>query len=433
MHKGILTAFRNSDNVKNIVVKYTGALFALGLQLTLVRLLTVDTYGYYVQAIAVVNIFATACAFGQQTYLNKRISILNFERDQNGINNEILSSHILIFIALTIVVIIASTILPLSADSSNVIFMTENIPYLCISIFLIAYGRCLAGIARGYGLVLAENTSISIGKPLFQFICAFVLFLVVVGGKLSLQASLLALIVAQAIHLLFLSLYVYVKRPTFFYKVAENRVKKFDLISLKKISESAQFTFLNIMTAIEKNVDIIIVGLLVGPKMAAIYSICTRIYSIAMMSQAALSAVFASKAANAYAAGNLKDLKRRYNYLTSFNFIISLSTFIVCVLFGEMILEIFSTGFKTGYMALLVLTGAGLARALAGPANVTANMVGAQFYSILVVIVTIIVGIFAMYFFTKLYGIEGTALGLALMVVGRAFILRIVLRTRYHI
>ena len=152
-----------------------------------------------------------------------------------------------------------------------------------------------------------------------------------------------------------------------------------------------------------------------------------------MMSQAALSAVFASKAAKAYAAGNLKDLKRRYNYLTSFNFIISLSTFIVCVLFGEMILEIFSTGFKTGYMALLVLTGAGLARALAGPANVTANMVGAQFYSILVVIVTIIVGIFAMYFFTKLYGIEGTALGLALMVVGRAFFLRIVLRTRYHI
>jgi O-antigen/teichoic acid export membrane protein len=114
--------------------------------------------------------------------------------------------------------------------------------------------------------------------------------------------------------------------------------------------------------------EVIVVGVFLGPTAAAFFFVATRITNVFAMITGSITA-YATTQISALFHGNAKDeLQTILRSLAIISVALAAGVFIVIAVGGKMLLWIFGSVYVTGYPALLVLAAGACAGALAGPA-----------------------------------------------------------------
>ena len=115
------------------------------------------------------------------------------------------------------------------------------------------------------------------------------------------------------------------------------------------------------------DLDILIVGLFMKPEELGVFAAALRITMFLAFFIQAAHQIIMRDTADALREENHAALSRLIGRTNSFNLAVSVAALIGTMLFGKMVLGIFGPAFTQGYVALVILVGAQVVRAAAGP------------------------------------------------------------------
>lgn len=410
----------SSDNLRAISLKYIGIALMFILQILLVKLSGVEQYGIYVSLLALCNILGTATAFGQLTFLTKNVAIKN--TDENN-----LPTPPYVYQA---VIIFVFCYLILMAVASLLNHIDINLPseaYFFILILFIALLRLLSGAARGIGYALTELTHTNITKPIVQ--ATSVIFLYLLARQYVNAADLIfALLLSNLVVILLI--YLSISKNLAFKLATYKNAQRTEIFG--QVQESAPFALLNVITALEKNIDLIIVSALLGAHSAGVYGFISRLYRLSNVAQSTLNIVFGSKAAKSFSDNNLTKLRALTKSVVLINTANAIFFLLFFVFASDYILKLIEPDLMLGKVPLIILLISAVIRSLCGPVSVTANMTGNQLDAVKITLTTIIAGSILIYFLTATYGLVGTACGVSTLSLSRAILLRTMLHHKLN-
>lgn len=134
--------------------------------------------------------------------------------------------------------------------------------------------------------------------------------------------------------------------------------------------------FIAAAQAVNRQADIIMLGVLQGPTAAGIYTIATRGAGLINFVLFAVNAALAPRIASLYAAGDLAGIQRLATRSSRLIFLFSLPGVLAFVFFGGWFMGLFGEEFLVGATALAILSVAQLINAAAGSVGVCLTMTG---------------------------------------------------------
>lgn len=124
-----------------------------------------------------------------------------------------------------------------------------------------------------------------------------------------------------------------------------------------------------------RQIDLIVMGFLVGGLGTAAYAVASRIADLALLGQHAFGQTYAPRVGRHRSHDNGVAISREYNATRALSFLATVSVALVLVLLGERALGIFGD-FARGYPALLVITAGHLLTASFGVHDMHMSMTG---------------------------------------------------------
>jgi O-antigen/teichoic acid export membrane protein len=122
--------------------------------------------------------------------------------------------------------------------------------------------------------------------------------------------------------------------------------------------------------------DTLLLGRLADTSAVGVYTVATRLVSLAVFVMAPLNALFAPHFAHFHHQGDVVRLSATYTSATNWILRLSLPAFVVLVVFPSELLGLFGTGFRTGAAVTVLLAVGQLVNAGTGPCGTLLNMSG---------------------------------------------------------
>lgn len=177
---------------------------------------------------------------------------------------------------------------------------------------------------------------------------------------------------------------------------------------------------------IMKRVDLIFIGIMLGPASAGIYALMVHFADGATIASKSALSVFSPKAAAAYKQGNTSELRRVYIWALAFvcgsSIIMAAAEFVIV----PYILPYIGDGYMAGFNSLLILLGWYIIATLFGPASNLMIMSQYERAAMWMTIISALINITLNPLFIYHYGIEGAA-----FVTGFVVALRNILSAAY--
>jgi O-antigen/teichoic acid export membrane protein len=143
-------------------------------------------------------------------------------------------------------------------------------------------------------------------------------------------------------------------------------------------STAFQLTIFSTTMLVIAQVDVVVVGVLLGPEAAASYATASRISKFVPFGLTAINIALAPLAARLLQAGRTDELQRVILRAAAAIFVTTVPLAIGAIVFGRSLLALFGPEFVTGYGALVLLTLGRAANALFGPTAILLTMSGNQ-------------------------------------------------------
>jgi O-antigen/teichoic acid export membrane protein len=315
-----------------------------------------NEYGAYAYAFAWAYLLAALSGLGLTTGVLKFIPRFLVEKDWARLKGIICRSRQLTLVAGILLATMGTvTVLGLQPPKIN--------PHtLLVGMWLVPLLAALnlqAEIIRGAKRVALAYFPPLILLPILSL--GFAGFMMLTGGtltsRLTMSAVLLALMVSLAAQAWSIGsiLPEHIKQTPAIYETVEWLRISLPLM----LMTGFQFVF--------SKTDLLMVGMLIGPKQAGIYNVTSKTASLVMIVLTAVNAISAPMIASCYARGDMVSLQRLVHgamkWTAGFSLIIALGIIIM----GTPILELFGAAFVEGYWALAILVGGQLINACAGP------------------------------------------------------------------
>lgn len=163
--------------------------------------------------------------------------------------------------------------------------------------------------------------------------------------------------------------------------------------------------------------DTIMLGIFKTSSDVGVYAVVLKIAVIISFTLQAINSILAPKLSHAYHAKNYKSFDNLIKHSTQLNFIISLFTIVLIIIFRNFILGIFGEEFKAASDALIILSLGQFFNAFCGPVGIVLQMTGRQklFQNILLCGLTI--NVVLNFILIGPYGITGAAIASAVSLV----------------
>ncbi|MDB4264745.1 polysaccharide biosynthesis C-terminal domain-containing protein [bacterium] len=171
--------------------------------------------------------------------------------------------------------------------------------------------------------------------------------------------------------------------------------------------------FVSGMNLLQKQSDIMIIGAILGTWEVGIYTVVSRVATLAGFGLGAINAILAPMIAQKYARGQREDLQRLVTFASRCAFSFALFVVTTLFLFGDLALGVFGTDFIEGYSALRILLVAQLVNAFTGPVGFLMIMTTYQKEAAWIVAVCAVLNIVLNLLLIPLYGINGAAFATA--------------------
>ena len=140
------------------------------------------------------------------------------------------------------------------------------------------------------------------------------------------------------------------------------------------------------VTVLLREIDIILLGILVGPAEAGIFAVVRRAINVLMFGGTVVNMVYAPLFAATGRDSTTGSLQRAFGQAAKQAFILVVPIAACFLFFGEAILGLFGTEFRSGYYALIIFSLGELFQYLLGPAVLALHMTKNEIMSAKIVI-----------------------------------------------
>jgi O-antigen/teichoic acid export membrane protein len=390
-------------------VKVTGAGLLFALHVLLAILLGVVQYGIYVYAITWVNILAILCLLGFQTSLVRFIAEYNAKQQWGILRGIIRRSNQTVLGCSILVGIIGSTItLFLKERLSGGLAITFYIAFGLLPIFALC--RLQEASLRGLKCVVQSEL-------LLRFIRPVLLALIVAGlffwTKNSLSAASVMAGNVVAVVGVFLTGTVLLR------KALPEPASQAELAYAQRqwLKVSLPLLLIAGMHIILKRTDIIMIGAILGPDDAGIYSAASRISDLVVFGLVAINSILAPMISELYHTGKKQELQRIITIAARAIFVFTLMVSVILAVIGKFLLSLFGLEFIVAFVPLLVLLCGQIVNALTGSVALIMTMTGYQNKAGAIVAISAGINVLLNVLLIPLMGLAGAAISTAFTMV----------------
>ncbi len=340
-----------------LAIKFTGSLLGFAMFALAARSMQPQAFGTLAVIFNAMSFLAVIAACGQETL------IVRSWDEYSGSNRPALARGALAFgVKATIGAALAVAILtalgwPLLLPAVPLALVLAACAFLLMQAFMnfsAQFSRVAAGVVLGetpreilwrFVVVL-----IIIGHQLLQTEFTAIEFFVSAAAALALSVLIQQLFVMRA-----LPRTITRARPE--YQISEWAPRSFRMWLSAILETSSQY------------LEVIAIGIFLGPTIAAFYFVATRITNVFAMISGSITAYATSQISNLFHRDAKDELQAILHSLSIISTTLAGGAFLVIAFGGKLLLWIFGAVYLSAYPALLVLAAGALIGALAGPAS----------------------------------------------------------------
>jgi len=156
--------------------------------------------------------------------------------------------------------------------------------------------------------------------------------------------------------------------------------------------------------------DTIMLGILRAEKEVGIYNVALKVSTLTSITLFAINSIAAPKFAELWGRGDFRKLEKVVRQSTRLIFWSSLPILIVFMLFPSFILSFFGEEFRTGSIALIILTFGQFINAISGSVGYLLQMTGQQKVFKNIILIAVILNITLNFLLIPKFGINGAAI-----------------------
>jgi O-antigen/teichoic acid export membrane protein len=387
----------------SFVMKVSGLGLAFLSQLVLVRLMGAQNFGYYIYVwtwIYVLNIFAS---LSYDTVSIRFVADYKARNEWGLLKAFLTHTYRTTFIfSLVVIALVLAGVVILSRyglmERQVAVLFCLALPLLPISAIL----KVQTGILRGTSQIICAMTLDAVVYP--ALVSLAVGACAVIGSTpVNPSTAMLASIAAALI--VFCLQRIYIRRdliPSL--KHAQPRFS-----SREWLGAASSITVAGALQHLVRQMDILIVGNVVGKTEAGIYSVASRMAGLVPLGLEVANYGSAHLFAHLHGQG-LKDVLQRMVYFTArVTFLLTVPAVIFLFLWGDNVMALFGKEFTGGMVILQVLVLGQLANALSGPNGLLMNMTGHHREMAFILGLVVACDLFLMWLLVPLWGAVGAA------------------------
>lgn len=403
----------------NLGLKVFGAALSFGAQIVLARLLGADSFGIYAWVLSIVNIVILLGILGFDTAAIRFVAAYRSTDAWERLQRFLRYSRRTVLSASTLVgILLIGCALALRHRGSD-----EQIRTVIIagaSLPLVAHFRQSMAVLQGFGKVIASTFLMTIFRPVVALAAFVALYFLLpsVGAPVALVSFVMGAGAATALSTMLIYRRVSSARESHgVSRGAEPGARVSILASEKRgwLMESLHFLLVSGFAVALFQIDVTMIGFLVGPSEAGIYSAASKIAEILVFALVAINGVIAPLISELHHRGDFAGLERIYILTARVAFLASLVGAIVIFIVGDHMLALFGNDFTAGTLPLKILAVGQLVNAFVGSTGVLVNMTGNQRDGAKILVGSAIANIGANWIMIPLFGITGAAIATASM------------------
>ncbi len=352
------------------VINILGVLVGFLLHLYLARTMGVHEFGSYMYAISWISILVIFAGLGVEASAFRFVAAYTAVKDYSRLRGLIHRGFEVVIISSVVLSLLVYFLMQILSGFVSVEFKNEMIiAVLLLPVWILASFNqtTLASLKR----TVASRFPEAILKPILIIVLAF-LFLTYYSDTLSAKNVLLIHLVALAISLVVASLILKRSLP----KEIKNVSPIFET-SLWIKTGCSLMMISGIYIALNQ-FDILMIGIFQDNKEVGVYSIAYRISQFVAFTAQAIYLIAAPLISELVASNAKKELFHFVRRVTNWVMIGAVPIFIVIILGGNLILDMFGDEFSSGYWVLVILAISQLSSSIVGPVSYMLTMSGNQ-------------------------------------------------------
>jgi capsular exopolysaccharide synthesis family protein len=387
----------------NFVGAVCNQLATLGITFLIARELGRAQLGRYAQAYALMALLGLLSLSGLRTAMLRFVAIHRAERDPGAVRGVVRLG-----IGLTTgASLLLATALYLAAPwLVGVVFDDERLVLALRFVALTLPAATLTDIA------LAATQGYRTMKPhafiglMFEPLARLGLTALLLSRGMGLRGAMAALMVSNVLAavLAVTALYRLLGAPT-----TPSRYSLRELFRFSMVSWMASLATSGLVWA-----DTILLGIFRPSAEVGVYSVATRLVTLATFVMPAINIAFGPRIADLYHRGQTASLHRAYAAATSWILRLSLPAFVALVVFPRQLLAIFGDGFRVGAAVTIILALGKLIDAGTGPCALMLNMSGRPLWNMVDNVTVLVLNVVLNLFLIPRFGIVGSAVAWAI-------------------
>jgi O-antigen/teichoic acid export membrane protein len=173
----------------------------------------------------------------------------------------------------------------------------------------------------------------------------------------------------------------------------------------------------NLAQTIVQRLDIVLVAIIRGPVDAAIYTAATRFLVLGQFGNAAISTASQPRLAELFAADDKPGTNIVYQFTTAWLVLLNWPLYLLSMVFGPQVLELFGKAYTAGDMVMVVLGFSMIFGTAVGQVDIVLITAGRSTWSLLNAVLVMVVNVSLDLILIPRHGIIGAAIGWAAAVV----------------
>jgi O-antigen/teichoic acid export membrane protein len=374
LHRAVDRLAQRNGSISGTLAKTAAATLAImivsnilrfGFQLVYARLLTVSDYGGFILALTIAQLLAPASGLGYIQSVLAFLPAYRVKEDFGKFRGYVRRSTQVTIVTGGLVAVIACASLVVSSGSHH-----ANVP-LVLGFLLVPFlGLFLLHqeMMRAMNRVVLSYSLTTLVQPILGMAGALAIVMMT-GGITASQAlavfglAVVAVVVAQ----------IFTLRAIF---PSDLRLLPPQYETRRWSLTSGTLLFSTLFNRIIYQSDIIIVGIMLGVKSAALYAVASRIADVGLVIQDAVSSIAAPTVARLYAEDDHFALQTSVDSAVRLAFLPSLAFVVVISLGASTLLSLFGSAFSDAKTVLILLGIGNLVNAATGPCGFLLALTG---------------------------------------------------------
>ncbi len=407
----------------NLVGSVASAVLAVGLLILLTRALGTDGAGAFLEAVALFNLAVAIATAGAHTGLVRSVAGATVGDDtptgQGGLGRLLTIAVVPVALvggAITLGVLVGATgLAEMFGGENHVDQVRQYITVIAIFVPVAAVTTAVLGATRGFGTMVPTVIIDRIGKPALQLLGVVVGLIVGVSALWLMVAwSLAAPLTLVGATLWLVSLIRRHAVPGSDERTDGDTGPGWWEMTRTFWAFTLPRGFALVFQAGVQWIDVLIVGAMISPAAAAIYTVATRVLQLGMIVNEAVGQATEPMFARLMAKKESDRVSELFKVTTGWVMLLTWPQFIVAAVFAAPVLGLFGSGFAEGAVVVVILAVSAMIGNGAGPVDVVLLMAGKSSWSFWNTAASLTVNIGLNLVLIPQMGISGAALAWAL-------------------